>query len=62
MIGITNQGSLDDDKQGGNHLYSLWIYDGRDKKLIAEFTHFRRDGLAACLRKAAEAVENKEDE
>jgi hypothetical protein len=62
MIGITNENGLDDDPIGGEHLYSLWIYDGRDKHLIAEFTHFRRDGLAVCLRKAAEAAANKEDE
>jgi len=30
-----------------------------NQKIIAEFEHSRPDGLAACLRRAADAVENK---
>ena len=31
-----------------------------DKNLMTEFTHTRRDGLASCLRAAADAVERQE--
>lgn len=36
--------------------YILRIND----RIVAEFEHIRDDGLAVCLRKAAEALEKKE--
>ena len=49
MITIINKGGPVD----GVCKYRLQI----NNKLITEFTHSRPDGLATCLRKAAEAVE-----
>ena len=49
MIAIINRGGLDD----GVCTYSVGI----NKRIIAMFEHDRRDGLATCLRKAADAVD-----
>lgn len=59
MIAIINQGSencQEPNDPGGERNYDLKI----NQQSIARFKHFRRDGLAACLRKAAEAVEDAE--
>lgn len=50
MIAIINTGETDDE---GRACYRLQI----NHKLIAEFAHLRVDGLAACLRLAADAAD-----
>ncbi|MNG19359.1 hypothetical protein D3C84_1035120 [compost metagenome] len=50
MIAIINTGETDDQ---GRACYRLQI----NHKLIAEFAHLRVDGLAACLRLAADAAD-----
>lgn len=49
MIAIINREGPDD----GVCTYTVGI----NRRILATFTHDRRDGLAFCLRKAAEAVE-----
>lgn len=56
MIAIVNVGPQDKNP-GGLRNYEVRI----NHKVICTFTHYRRDGLAECLRKAAEAVEGKEN-
>jgi len=59
MIAIVNKGQLSEDGKydsGGERRYVVKV----NMKVVAEFTHFRRDGLAVCLRKAAEAVEKEQ--
>lgn len=51
-VTITNVGPYDGDP-GGERNYEVRI----SGKLLAEFKHRRDDGLATCLRKAADAVE-----
>jgi hypothetical protein len=50
MIAIINTGAIDDE---GRAHYRLQI----NNELIAEFHHYRVDGLAACLRLAADAAD-----
>lgn len=50
MIAIINTGETDEE---GRAHYRLQI----NHKLIAEFHHLRADGLAACLRLAADAAD-----
>lgn len=52
---ITNV-STHDDHEGEND-YVLRI----NSRQIARFKHIRRDGLAACLRRAAEAAEEAQE-
>lgn len=54
MIAIINDGS--NSEPTGVRRYRVQI----NRKLICEFDHVREDGLAVCLRKAADAVENSE--
>ena len=56
MIAIINRGPHTGDS-GGERNYDVCIND----KLIAQFKHKRSDGLATCLRKAADAVEQKDE-
>ena len=59
MIGIQNVGKI----KGDQRKYELWIFDGKEKLPISSFTHFRKDGLATCLRKAANSIKKgKADE
>ena len=45
--------------EGGIDYAGINKYQVRiNQKVIAEFEHLRTDGLAVCLRKAADAVEN----
>ena len=45
--------------EGGIDYSGINKYQVRiNQKVIAEFEHLRTDGLATCLRKAADAVEN----
>lgn len=55
MIAIVNMGPQTDDP-GGERTYEVRI-NGR---VICTFRHYRREGLAECLRRAAEAVETKD--
>lgn len=55
MIAIINTGEVTRD---GQHCYRLQI----NEQLIGEFTHRRSDGLAACLRRAAEAAERAHEQ
>jgi hypothetical protein len=48
---IHNMGSLDG-TQDGNHQYSLKV----NNELICTFEHRRSEGLAKCLKRAAEAA------
>jgi len=54
MIAIINKGPHTNDL-GGERNYEVRINDA----VICTFKHRRADGLAACLRSAAEAVEEK---
>lgn len=54
MIAIVNI-SGDDLKQFGENTYSVRI----NHKEIVQFKHQRQDGLAECLRKAAQAVDEE---
>ncbi len=59
MITIKNlgpDGRHFDDGPGGWRLYEVRI----NRELICHFHHKRSDGLATCLRKAADAVWEKE--
>ena len=56
MIAIINKGGTDPDP-GGLRAYTVQI---NHEIIVPAFSHFRRDGLATCLRKAADAVEEKE--
>ena len=51
---ITNKGQAPGENET-TRIYHVKIND----KLITEFTHDRENGLAECLRKAADAVDNK---
>lgn len=54
---IQNLGAVDErsaDDPMGERNYVVRIND----KIITYFKHTRKDGLATCLRKAAEAVDN----
>jgi len=53
MIAIINEGPHDADDPMGERTYRIEI----GKKVICGFTHRRSDGLAACLRSAADAVD-----
>ena len=59
MIAIINQkGPL-----GGICTYTVEVHGEETGDVICEFQHYRPDGLAVCLQKAAQAVEriqNKE--
>ena len=58
MIEIVNEGS----DGSGETRYSLSINPyglNHNKKLMARFSHRREDGLAECLRKAAEALDKR---
>ncbi len=58
MIAIINRGPAGvhiEDGPGGWRLYEVMI----NHDLICSFNHKRSDGLAVCLRKAADAVEEK---
>lgn len=55
MIAIVNMGPRTDDP-GGERTYEVKI----NSKVICTFQHYRREGLAECLRRAAEAVEVKD--
>lgn len=55
MIAIINRGPETDDPMG-ERSYTVGI----NNEVIATFKHTRRDGLATCLRKAADAVELEE--
>ena len=51
MIAIINRGGPDD----GVCTYSVGI----NNRILTTFEHDRRDGLATCLRKAADAVDRQ---
>lgn len=53
MIAIVQVHQHDDDP-GGLRTYEVRI----NQEVITEFTHYRREGLAKCLRLAANAVED----
>ena len=55
MIAIVNKGPHTDDK-GGERNYTVQI----NNKVITTFKHKRKDGLAVCLEKAAEAVKKQD--
>ena len=55
MITIRNIGPYDDPDPGGERRYELTINSVR----IGTFRHYRRDGLAVCLRKAAKCADRK---
>lgn len=57
MIAIINRGPQTDDP-GGERNYEVKI----NHKSIAKFKHYRRDGLAVCLEKAAMAVREEKIE
>ena len=61
MISIQNMGPYDDPDHGGKRTYEVKIHGhyGIVTK-ICSFEHYRRDGLATCLRLASEAVLNSE--
>lgn len=54
MIAIVRRKNIKDD----TFLYTVGIND----RITAEFTHSRKNGMAACLRAAADAVEKAETE
>ena len=49
MLAIVNKGEL----PNGNHTYNIQV----NNQLITTFEHKRSDGMVACFRRAAEAVE-----
>jgi len=51
MIAIINRGEA----ENGQHWYTVGI----NHKVIAQFTHDRKKGLARCLRDAARAVDDE---
>jgi len=53
MIAIINRGPVSDDPDDDMRHYVVYI----NKEPITRFEHRRGDGLAACLRRAALAVE-----
>ncbi|MCK9578786.1 hypothetical protein M0R01_04885 [bacterium] len=53
MIKIINV-TKDDSNIYGENDYEVWI----NTRLLTSFKHFRKEGLAMCLRKAADAVDN----
>ena len=54
MIAIVNVGTSD---------YGVTIYEVRiNHEVITTFSHRRADGLAVCLRQAADAVTRRHDE
>ena len=53
MIAIINKGPINGAGPEGLHRYDIHI----NTTLITGFEHTRRDGLAVCLRKAADAVD-----
>jgi len=58
MIEIVNFGSLD----GIEHKYTLFINPyglNQNRKVMCHFTHQKKDGLADCLRKAADALDER---
>lgn len=55
MIAIINDGT--NPNSNGLHHYRVQIND----TLICEFDHVREDGLAECLRKAANAVDEERE-
>ena len=57
MIAIINRGPFTEDL-GGERNYEIKI----NNDTICFFKHYRRDGLAECLRKAADAVAIKDRE
>ncbi len=54
MIAIVNVSPVP--QETGPHLYEVRI----NRRVVATFVHKREKGLAACLRKAARAVETQE--
>jgi hypothetical protein len=56
MIAVVNVGPYTEDS-GGERNYELRI----NQRVLATFTHARRDGLAACLRAAAAAADTHEE-
>ncbi|MFA6043354.1 MAG: hypothetical protein WC718_00090 [Phycisphaerales bacterium] len=58
MIAIVNTGPHDDPDKLGERTYEVRI----NREVVAMFQHHRGDGLAECLRKAAAAVERRQDE
>ena len=54
MIGIRNLGPLEGEDKAGIHRYEVRV--NLDAP-VAHFVHRRSDGLAECLRRAADAVE-----
>lgn len=58
MIAIINRGATSPQERenpDGERYYDVRIND----RIITQFQHRRGDGLAECLRKAAQAVEDK---
>jgi len=58
MIEIVNFGSLD----GIGHKYTVFINSyglNENRKVMCHFTHQQKDGLAECLRRAAEALDKR---
>lgn len=53
MLYVQNMGPHDDPDKLGERIYELRDNNG----VLATFRHKRRDGLAACLRAAADAVD-----
>jgi hypothetical protein len=58
MIGVRRLGHLRTEDRDGRYPYEVHVNGER----IATFDHARRDGLASCLRAAAEAAERAERE
>ena len=55
-ITIRNMGGGNPNDKGGKRDYQVEI----NGAVICKFTHFRKDGLATCLEKAAKAVSTQE--
>ena len=58
MIEIVNFGSVDEIE----HKYTVFINPyglNENRKVMCHFTHQQKDGLAECLRKAADALDKR---
>ena len=61
MIAIINRGGIDPDPQG---LRTYQVQINNNPILFGQtvlFQHYRKDGMAVCLRKAADAIDRARD-
>jgi len=61
MIAIINRGGIDPDPQG---LRKYQVQINNNPILFGQtilFEHYRKDGIAICLRKAADAIDRARD-